>query len=212
MVSDPFFKIFSSVLSQDQWRVLEAAYTVPPRAYHNFEHVLAVLQHYDEVAREGPGWLRPVETYLAILYHDVIYEPGSIDNERRSALFAQSHLTVLCTDKRDAVKALDIERVAELILLTADHGKWIGSDLDQDAALFLDCDMAILGASSERFECYNQQIAEEYASCVVEEAFRAGRSAFAQLLLARDRIFLSDFFHDRYEEAARSNLQRLLVA
>ena len=75
------------VLCDAQRSVLEAAYAQPPRAYHDFHHVGEVLRHYDEVAA-GPGWTQPREVALAVLYHDAIYQPGSSDNESRSARFA----------------------------------------------------------------------------------------------------------------------------
>ena len=50
------------------------------RAYHDFMHVREVLHHYADVA-VGPGWTQPVEVYLAVLYHDAIYQPGRKDND-----------------------------------------------------------------------------------------------------------------------------------
>ena len=38
-----------------QWAAIKSAHATPPRAYHDFSHVRAVLRHYDEVAA-GPGW------------------------------------------------------------------------------------------------------------------------------------------------------------
>ena len=74
-----------------QWDALRAAYATPPRAYHNFAHVQEVLRHYDDVAA-GPGWRQPREVYLAVLYHDAIYEAGRRDNETRSAALAREAL------------------------------------------------------------------------------------------------------------------------
>ena len=67
-------------LSIGQLSAVEAAYASPPRAYHDFMHVREVLHHYADVA-VGPGWTQPVEVYLAVLYHDAIYQPGRKDNE-----------------------------------------------------------------------------------------------------------------------------------
>ena len=74
-------------LSIGQLSAVEAAYASPPRAYHDFMHVREVLHHYADVA-VGPGWTQPVEVYLAVLYHDAIYQPGRKDNEALSARFA----------------------------------------------------------------------------------------------------------------------------
>ncbi|HET8935603.1 MAG TPA: hypothetical protein VFN67_19275 [Polyangiales bacterium] len=40
-----------------------------------------------------------------------------------------------------------IERVRALIMLTARHGRIDGAEVDAEAALFLDCDMAIVGSA-----------------------------------------------------------------
>lgn len=57
---------------------------------------------------------------------------------------------------------------------------------DRDAALFLDCDMAILGAPADGFDEYDAAIAREYS------------------------IFLSEHVHGRLDAAARANVARAL--
>ena len=66
---------------------LRLAYSTPPRAYHHFGHIEAVLAQFEAVAA-GPGWARPREAWLAVLYHDAVYEAGRRDNETRSAALA----------------------------------------------------------------------------------------------------------------------------
>ena len=188
-----------------QWAALEAAYSAPPRAYHGWPHVKAVLQHYDEVAT-GPGWERPVEAWLAVLYHDAVHEAGRADNESRSAKLARTHLAQWLPDA-----GIDVERVASLILLTARHGELAADQVDRDAALFLDCDMAILGAEPAVFDAYDRGIAAEYRGKVPGWLFRLNRRRFLKGLLARERIFLSDFFHARLDAQARINLRRAVT-
>lgn len=182
---------------------LEAFYATPPRAYHNFAHVREVLRHYAEVT-EGPGWLRPAEPYLAVLYHDAIYEAGRSDNESRSAQLALAQIAAWLPDA-----GVDSARVAQLIDLTARHGHLAVAEVDRDAALFLDCDMAILGAAPEVFDAYDRGIAAEYRH-VPGWLFKLNRRRFLKALLKRERIFLSDFFHERYDVQARVNLRRAI--
>src|SRR5688500_12980916 len=66
-----------------QGAAIKSAHVTPPRAYHDFSHVRAVLRHYDEVAA-GPGWAQPIEVFLAILYHYANYDTGSQDNKTHS--------------------------------------------------------------------------------------------------------------------------------
>lgn len=182
----------------DFWVELRALYSTPQRRYHTFDHVGEVLEHYDEVAA-GPGWREPDEVLLAVLFHDAIYLVGAADNEAKSALAAREAIARW-------LPALDGDRVAQLIELTARHGAHVGGALDRDAAHFLDCDMAILGAAPAEYARYARLVAEEWSEILPAEAFRAGRRAFLERLLAGDAIFLTEMFRTRLEAHARANL------
>lgn len=187
-------------------RAVQAAYAHPPRAYHSFAHVQEVLGHVGEVT-SGPGWKQPREVVLAALFHDAVYVPGRSDNEARSAeLAAQAIATFLPR------AGLDVARVQHLIGLTARHGKLTPADVDPDAALFLDCDMAILAAEPQRFDAYDAAIAQEYRGVVPGIVFRFNRKRFLSRLLAAPRIYLSDFFNQRLDASARENLRRAVEA
>jgi predicted metal-dependent HD superfamily phosphohydrolase len=178
-------------IREDLATELEKSYGEPHRAYHNLTHITELLGWFDRVADEV-GWREPAEVYAAILFHDAFYAPGALDNEARSAVWAH-----------DAGLPVDVDRVGELILLTAQHGS-VGN-ADRDAALFLDCDMAIIGSPADQFTHYDAAIAKEYGS-MPKEAFRTGRRAFLEKLLARPRIYLSDYFHELLDAQARENL------
>lgn len=192
-------------LPQEQLEALQVAYASPPRAYHNFQHVQEVLRHYHEVAA-GPGWSQPAEVGLAVLYHDAIYEAGRRDNETRSAELAVTHVA-----RWWPTAGIDAQRVVDLIELTARHGTLQPVDVDDEAALFLDCDMAILGAEPALFDAYDRGIAAEYRGHVPAWLFKLNRRRFLKALLARPRIYLSDFFHQRYDTQARRNLRRAVT-
>jgi len=194
-------------LSQGQLDELLAAYATPPRAYHDFNHVREVLRHHADVAA-GPGWRQAAEAWLAVLYHDAIYEAGRSDNEARSARMAVAAITQWLPGS-----GIDANRVAELIELTARHGQLSPDDFGDDALAddtrhFLDCDMAILGAEPEVFGAYDRGIAAEYRGKVPAWLFRLNRRRFLKALLGKPRIYLSDFFHERYDARARANLRR----
>ena len=192
-------------LPPDQLQALQAAYATPPRAYHNFAHVEEVLRHYDEVAN-GPGWQQPEEVRLAVLYHDAIYEAGRKDNEVRSADLAVEHIQRWLPDR-----GIDTARVAELINLTARHGSLKPDDVDRDAALFLDCDMAILASDAATFAAYDRGITAEYRGKVPVWLFKLNRRRFLKALLGKERIFLSDWFNQRLDAQARINLRRAVT-
>lgn len=202
MAINPIQALVPLALSPAQWTELQAAYASPPRAYHHWGHVEAVMRHYAEVAA-GPGWTQPREVALALLFHDAVYEAGRRDNETRSAELARATIARWWPDAD-----IDAGRVAELIELTARHGQLAPADVDPEAALMLDCDMAILAAPAEVFEAYDQAIAEEYRGHVPGFLFRINRRRFLLDLLARPRIFLSEHFHRQLDAAARANLRR----
>ena len=197
-------------LPGEQLDALKLAYASPPRVYHHFGHVRDVLEHYRAVST-GPGWHRPTEVRLAVLYHDAVYMTGRSDNEAASARLAKDHI-----ERWWSEADIDVQRVADLILLTARHGALRIEDAGngeagQDARHFLDCDMAILGAEAETFSAYDRGIAEEYLA-VPRWLYRIKRRQFFKKLLASDRIFMSDFFRQRFEAQARHNLQAALTA
>ncbi len=175
---------------------------------HATEHIVndsPLTSDIDSIARTV-GWEAPREVFLAVLYHDAVYEAGRHDNEARSAELSQSAIARWLSDQ-----TLDGARVAGLIRLTARHGKLTPDDVGRDEALFLDCDMAILAAPPTRFDAYEAAIAEEYAT-LPRPMYLAGRRAFLEQVLDKPRIFLSPTFHTRLDAAARDNLRRTLDA
>ena len=70
--------------------------------------------------------------------------------------------------------------------------------------------MAILGADAATFDAYDRAIAEEYRGRVPGWLYRINRRRFLRGLLGRERIYLSTFFHERLDLAARANLRRVL--
>ncbi|MFO7563269.1 MAG: hypothetical protein R6X02_11550 [Enhygromyxa sp.] len=177
-------------------------YAEPHRRYHGVAHIDALARLFEQVAA-GPGWRRPAEVALAILFHDAIYEPGRPDNEARSAQLARERLA-----DWDQV---EVERIAALIEATASHGA-AQTEADPDLGHFLDADVAILGAPPEVYDRYARGVLEEYAPVVDVAAFRAGRRVFVLEQLARPQLFHTLWFRDHYEATARENLGRELAS
>jgi hypothetical protein len=74
--------------------------------------------------------------------------------------------------------------------------------------IFLDLDLAILGASSSEYDEYAAQIRKEYIHYSWED-YRAGRKvAVLRGFLTRQRLYFMDYFHRLYEIEARQNIQR----
>lgn len=190
--------------ADELWQAIHDGYQRPPRHYHTFDHVVEVARWYHRVAQEI-GWKHPREVFLAVLFHDIVYQVGAPDNEQQSARRATE-----CVSTHLTGAGIDTDLVGALIALTARHGKLAPGDVDEEAALFLDCDMAVLGASPEVYDRYEADVAQEYLQVYPPALYSQGRKHFLQGLLARERIYLSPFFHALLDQAARANLRRAL--
>ena len=183
---------------------LNDSYQKPQRFYHTIEHVCEVMSHYREI--EGLSlWPHPCEVYLAVLYHDAIYEYGTKDNEPRSAQVARD-----CVDAWYSDHEINADYMAHLIELTAHHSVLTSRDVNEEEALFLDCDLAIIASPWPRFSEYQSQIEQEYTQVYCGLMYRTGRRRFLRTLEKAKRLFMSSHFHDRYDQQARANLARAL--
>ena len=176
---------------------LAAAYGEPGRAYHTLDHVMDCLALLDD-ADATAGERDPIEA--AIWFHDVFYDSRRRDNEDRSAAWAKQTLAAASVPSETAA------RVAQLIRMT-DHSS---PPTDAGGRLLCDVDLAILGRDQAEFDDYQRRIREEYG-WVSDPLYRAGRARVLAGFADRPRIYLTQRFRDRYEEAARANLRRALA-
>jgi len=174
---------------------LVAAYTAPDRHYHNLEHLGEMFRVAGRLAAHTED---AVAVQLAIWFHDAVYDPRAKDSEARSADLATNLLGSV------GIAPAIIEKVARLVLATA-HLLATEPPTDRDVAVLLDADLAILGASEERYRRYAADIRREYAF-VPEADYRTGRAGVLKKFLARSRIFLHQVMVDEGEERARTNL------
>ncbi len=179
----------------------------PHRVYHSRLHLADVLDALDalDVLTAGPDVAPPATgrdrwlAAVALWFHDAVHDGVAGRDEERSAALARELLTPLAP-------AGDVEEVARLVLLTAGHDPAPG---DLAGALVCDADLAILGSSAARYGRYAHQVRAEYGH-VPDDAFRAGRAAVLEQLLALPSLFRTPAGHDRWAAAARANLHREL--
>ncbi|MER8426559.1 hypothetical protein [Mesorhizobium sp. M1403] len=193
----------ATLMDETLKRELSALYDAADRHYHDLGHIEAMLA----LANDYKALLHdPEAVEAAIWFHDAIYDSRAKDNEPRSAALAETKLA----GRADAQR---IRRIAAMITATAGHE--LPSLGDQhsvrDAALFLDMDLAILGAAPDVFDAYEQAVRREY-QWVDEPMWRAGRAAVLKGFLARPHIFHSEEFRRRFETQARQNMARSLRA
>lgn len=180
---------------------LRRRHAEPLRAYHNWTHIEAMLALFAETR---DALAAPEAVLYAILFHDAVYDPQARDNEERSAVLLET-LAGGLLDRPTLDRAGRLIRATQRHRIDAD----LPADEQADSARFLDMDLAILGADEARFDAYERAIRFEYGH-VEDIAFTAGRAAVMAGFGQRERLFLSDWGHARFEARARANIARSL--
>lgn len=178
-------------------RDLEERYNEPGRFYHNLEHYRYVLNLFESIKS---NLKHPESVDIALSFHDVFYDPKEAPgvNEIRSANFMHECLDGL-------IKPEALARAEKIILATANSCGATQLDVDSDTAYALDCDLAILGESPEKYMQYERNIRKEYSFCNFDE-YCQGRIQFLMTLLMRPKIFYTELFQGTCEEQARKNI------
>lgn len=170
-------------------------YAQESRHYHSIQHIISML----EMARQQQskiknGW----SVYFAIWFHDAVQGIG-INGEAESAALCGQYLALI-----NAPQEL-ISSTCNMILATREHP----FDANGDLALFLDLDLAILGAKWPKYLEYSNNTRLEYP--VPQWLYRRGRKKFLKSQLAKPKLFNTDLFARKFEHQARCNLQQELL-
>jgi predicted metal-dependent HD superfamily phosphohydrolase len=176
-----------------------AAYADPARGYHDTRHLAEVLDRLDELAANGAMY-EATPVLLAAWFHDAVYD-GERDAEERSAAWAEDALA-------GVAPAPVVSEVARLVRLTETHAP---EDGDANGCALSDADLAILAAPRERYQEYVAAVRREYAH-LEDAVFEAGRSDVLRALAAKPHLFHTAYARERWEAAARANVERELSA
>ena len=165
------------------------------RRFHNLKHIADCLHRLDEVA---PLLDDRDAVEMALWFHDAVYVPANPANERLSAALFLSVSEGARTDFR--------KRVTRLILTT----RRTAIPRSNDQKYIDDIDLAGFGASWAEFMRQGDLLREEFAA-LDDAEYRAGQVHFLARLQQRRQLFATDWFRDRYEESAQSNLRQTLA-
>lgn len=165
----------------------------PHRRYHDLVHLAAVLDGIDLLADHAAD-VHAVR--LAAWYHDAVYQ-GTPADEEQSARLAESDLSTL------GLPGGLIAEVARLVRLTARHDPAPG---DRNGETLCDADLAVLAGDAGAYRRYTAAIRAEFAH-VPDDQFRAGRATILIQLLALPSLFSTPAGRQRWEAAARANLE-----
>lgn len=167
------------------------------RFYHTMDHIESMLDGYDKYFN---GCFTEAE-FLAIVYHDIVYLPWASGNEENSAAMLNAHHKLYFSKVKQEV----IDEASTIILAT----KHDGTPVSEAAKRVVDLDMMILGKAEDIYEKYRSNTRREYGM-FSDEQWNQGRKIVLQRFLDMPRIFITDSMHDRFEERARSNIQKEL--
>ena len=176
---------------------IQDKYSGPERHYHTLDHIHDLLRLSEKYADQLQNRL---VVDFAIFYHDIIYNPLSKSNESESAVYARKKLAAL------SVPGDEIEQVEFFIYSTEIHKQLPFPFVHvEDVKLFLDFDMAILGAPTEKYVEYLRQVRREY-EVLPEPVYNAGRKQFLEQTLDSP-IYLTYTFRSTLESQARANIE-----
>lgn len=173
---------------------LLSRYAEPHRGYHDTQHlseVVAAVALLAEHARDLSAVM------LAAWWHDAVYEVGADDNEEASARLATATLGGWDAEPDRVL------HVADLVRMTAAHDP---GPHDADGMVLSDADLAVLASPPTRYATYVAGVRREFAG-LSDHAWRAGRAAVLEGLLAPTRIYRTSSAHERWEAAARANVE-----
>lgn len=160
--------------------------------------MLAMTEDIAHALADRPAFI------LAVLFHTAVFDRTRPDSEARSIAVMRDML-----DRTLPRPMLDRATVLIHAVLRQELPETDDPGLRADAALICDMDHAVLGEPAARFMAYEAANRREYAH-LPDERYRAGRIAAYQMLLWRDRLYLTDRFHLEREKRARRNIDAAL--
>lgn len=177
---------------------LDARYREAHRHYHNGGHIDDCLARLD-LASAAVSVDDADAVEMALWFHDVIYELGAADNEELSAEW-------FAAQAAGRLPADFIGRVADYICSTTHQAEPAAAG----AKWVVDADLGGLGMDDESFARDGARIRREFAHVPAAE-FARGQAGFLRGLLARERIYYTDFFRDLCEARARRHIREVLA-
>lgn len=167
------------------------------RFHHSWDHIETMLDGYEKFF----GNVMSEEEYLAILYHDIVYQPWSARNEEDSIEMLRLHYNIHFPKQ-------EFELIAKAIGIIRDT-KHDGHAPTFWSQRVVDLDLMILGKNEKAYERYKNNTRREYIRYSDLE-WNRGRSSVLQSLLDQPRIFSTQEMYDAFELKARDNIQKEL--
>jgi predicted metal-dependent HD superfamily phosphohydrolase len=185
-------------------RAIRSRMAEPWRHYHVQRHLDHMLDELEMAQSEGFRIVDGTAVVGATEWHDCVMDPTSTKgrNETLSAMLCRQEMSILAELRSVENACVGIESTIAH-QLPKDGGRF------EDAGIFLDVDLAILGAEEDAFARYDRDIAKEYAH-VARDVYRPARAGVLSTFRDRPRIYFTEWAQDRFETKARSNLAKAI--
>lgn len=180
---------------QKVFNKLVAAYSEKQRAYHTLQHLYECLVLLDSIRSDLKD---AYSVELALWFHDAVYDPQAKDNELKSVELFEKYMA-------QDLSVEIVEKIKRWIIATQKHE----STNELDLQFLLDIDLAVLAASQERFEEYEQQIQQEYA-WVDPDVYSIKRKEVLAHFYQAEPLYQTEYFQQNFEQKAKQNLNRIL--
>ena len=180
--------------SDSIYQRLITAYGEAHRHYHTIAHISHCLQQFDLCKAQLAN---PDSVELSIWFHDVIYQCGTADNEKRSA--------ELYRELAQNVHKNDFGQLVDDMIIATIHDKTTPARIDEQ--YMVDIDLSSFGLSWDAFLRDSRNLRLE-SSHLSDSDYHQRQGIFRKGLLSRERFFYTDYFYQQFETQARDNLER----
>lgn len=179
------------------WLDLSNYYAQDFRRYHTLSHLLFCLSNLDKCKE---SLISPDQVEMAIWYHDIIYVPGSPDNEKESRDYFIAKLGRYLPDEFQS-------GVCDLIMVTDLKNK----PATPDQQYMCDIDVSSFGLDWQLFLHDSRDLYKEEVGPETEPLnYIARKIRFFEAVIEHPPIFYTEFFRELYEDKANANISRFL--
>lgn len=175
--------------------IVNEKYSEEQRYYHTLDHIIELLEFSN---KEIDNIIDSTCVNLAIIFHDIEYDPKSKLNEEISAEIFQGLF-------KDLLPIELINKVVFYIIATKEHS--VLDSNDNDLKLFIDFDMSALGRVKDKYIEYATQIRKEYIF-IDKKVYCNARAQFLNKFVKETPfIYASLKYRSILESQARLNIE-----
>lgn len=190
--------------------LLNTYYNTYGRFYHNSRHITDCIESYKKlIIDQSVDLLYRNELFIAILFHDIIYNVKSPlgENEQKSADFCLGVGPGFWESHMDDVSSIDWKIVEQIIMSTVHSG----GNIDLLEARYM-INIDLMSISTSHHASHATSIRNEYIQAYTPNEYTIGRQQFLKNFIGRDKIYypldnkINDLIFDVLKTQAKINL------